>query len=60
MLIKGLKVVIKKDKSKRMFVKEFYLGGNFLVVFFEKVLVLYNNIFFYKMIVNWFLWYLLL
>lgn len=52
MFIKGLKVVIKKDKSKRMFVKEFYLGGNFLVVFFEKVLVLYNNIFFYKMIVN--------
>lgn len=55
-----MKVVIKKDKSKRIFVKEFYLGGNFLVVFFEKVLVLYNNIFFYKMIVNWFLWYLLL
>lgn len=45
MLIKGLKVVIKKDKSKRIFVKEFYLGGNFLVVFFEKVL--YYNIFIY-------------
>lgn len=48
MLIKGLKVVIKKDKSKRIFVKEFYLGGNFLVVFFEKVL--YNNLFIYKLI----------